>query len=155
MKKQGLIAGLALAAAMALSPLPRMAFADTYMPPVGGFATDGSLFAGVEPVTQIAVYTTSDDAPGLLTWDDGKKYCSALHDAGHKDWRLPDHDELLLLYQHRKIGALNGTFNKTGGPAGWYWSSSESGSQAWSKRFSNGDENYDYEDDKSSVRCVR
>ena len=156
MKKQRFLARLALAAAIALSPLPKTAFADCYMPPVGGFATDGSLFAGTMPVTGNLIYTTSDDAPGLLNWGDAKNYCGSLHDSGHKDWRLPDKDELLLMYQHRKTGALNGTFNKSGGPAGWYWSSSESGGgQAWVRRFSNGEENYDYEDDKSSVRCVR
>jgi hypothetical protein len=155
MKKKNFFPRLALAAATVLLFLP-VSFADTYTPPVGGFATDGTVFAGATPIANKPVYTTPDDAPDLFSWNDAGNYCSTLHEFGHDDWRLPDKRELAVLYDNRKVGALNGTFNKTGGPAGWYWSSSESGGgQAWVLRFTNGEENYDYEDDKSSARCVR
>jgi hypothetical protein len=54
-------------------------------------------------------------------------------------------------------GAAIGGFNVTGAdPAGWYWSASEYGEwYAWGQRFSDGSQYDYYEDNHSSVRCVR
>jgi hypothetical protein len=156
MKIQGVIARLALAAAIALSPLPPAAFAESYMPPVGGFATDGTIYAGESPDTKKPMYTTPADAPDLISWSDAKDYCGALQSFGHNDWRVPGKKELHLLYENRKKEALNETFKEIGDSAGWYWSSSESdGGQAWVQNFGKGTQNQDYQDNRSSLRCVR
>ena len=102
------------------------------------------------------MYTTSGDAPNPVSWSDGKDYCSALQSFGHKDWRVPSKKELAVLYDNRNKLALNGTFKSTGGSAAWYWSSTEyAGNQAWVQRFIDGKQNYGYQDDDSSLRCVR
>jgi Protein of unknown function (DUF1566) len=153
MNKQGLIAGFALAAAMALSP-----YAIGASPVVGDKTTDGTVYAGVSPDTHKPLYTTPADAPGIYTYNEAKSYCSALEASGHHDWRVPAKDELNVLYKNRKQGVLKGTFNETGSnPAGWYWSSSQSNHYAWVQRFSDGNQFHNgyYEYTDSSLRCVR
>jgi hypothetical protein len=157
MKKYGLVFRLALAATITLAPLPEAAFGDGFTPAIGDFASDGSVYAGVSPDAHQPMYTTPEDAPDLFIWNDGQNYCGTLESFGHKDWRVPTKRELNVLYDNRNTGGLNVTFKVTGaGSAGWYWSSAEyDGNQAWVQRFSNGEQSYDYQDDKSSLRCVR
>jgi hypothetical protein len=41
-------------------------------------------------------------------------------------------------------------------PAGWYWSGTQNNKwNAWDQRFSDGDQNNNNKDNRSSVRCVR
>jgi hypothetical protein len=144
MKKQGLIAGFALAAAMALSPYGISAASANGLV-IGDKATDGTIYAGISPDTNQPLYTTPADAPGTDTLSGAKRYCSALQTSGHQDWRAPTKNELNTLYQNRDVSELKGTFNETGShSAGWYWSSSspagsDDGSYwGWAQRFSDG-----------------
>jgi hypothetical protein len=155
MKTPDLIKRLALVAAISLSPLSHAVYADV-IPSVGAFASDGSVYAGESPDTHKPLYATPTDAPDLVSWSDATKYCSGLQSFGHTDWRVPSKKELAVLYEDRKALALNDTFKESGDSAGWYWSSTEhEGNQAWVQSFSDGKQNYDYQDDKSSLRCVR
>jgi hypothetical protein len=156
MKKQGLIAGFALAAAMALSPYGINAASGTG-PAVGDEMADGTIYTGISPDTHKPLYTTPADAPGTYTWSKGGDYCRALQAPGHQDWHAPTKDELNILYQNRNTGALKGTFNETGSdPAGWYWSSSPSNfGLGWAQRFSDGGQGNLFRRSDSSLRCVR
>src|ERR1700676_5262503 len=126
MKKQGLIAGFALAAAMALTPYgisaatgAGPAVADNKMP-------DGTVYAGNTPDTGEPMYTTPADAPGVYTLDAAQRYCRTLQVSGRHDFRAPSKNELNVLYENRNAGALKGTFNETGSHStGYYWSSSQ------------------------------
>lgn len=84
-------------------------------------------------------------------------YCDSLTAHGHSDWYLPAQDELNVLYANKNAGDLNGTFNETGFfPAGWYWSSSEFGTNSTrQQRFNDGTQNHDRKYVGFSVRCVR
>jgi Protein of unknown function (DUF1566) len=124
---------------------------------IGSLVSDSTVYAGISPGTQKPMYTTKADAPGVYTLDKAAAYCSALNADSHKDWRLPTKAELNVLYQNRNRGQLKGTFNETGsGPAGWYWSSSQTDDIcAWGQRFSDGDQYYYGRSYYSSLRCVR
>lgn len=153
MKKQGLIAGFALAAAMAVGAA---AFTADTAPRIGERIPDGTVYAGVSPDTQKPFYTTSADAPGSYTWDEAGAYCSSLEAAGHKDWRVPTRGELDIEFNNR---AAIGGFNETGDMRdGWYWSSTPYNEYglAWLQRFSDGRQDYNLSRDcDSSLRCVR
>jgi hypothetical protein len=86
-----------------------------------------------------------------LNWNDAMTFCEALNIGGYNDWRLPDKNELNLMYQNLKTKGMGGF---TGD---WYWSSSENeNSVAWHQRFSDGGQRYNYsKDNTDSVRAVR
>jgi hypothetical protein len=151
MKKQGLIAGFALAAAMAVGAA---AFAADTAPRIGDKVADGTVYASVSPDTHKPFYTTPADAPGTYTFEAAAKYCRALDASGHKDWRVPTMGELDTEFNHR---AAIGGFNETGSdPAGWYWSSSPDDNLiAWEQRFSDGLQLNYFRNYGSSLRCVR
>jgi cytochrome c peroxidase len=156
MKKQDLISRLALVAAISLSPWSHAVFADVVVPAIGAFASDGSIYGGESPDAHKPMYTTPADAPDPVSWSDANDYCSTLRSFGHDDWRVPSKKELEVLYENQKKEALNETFKEIGDSAGWYWSSSESdGGQAWVQNFGKGTQNQDYQDNRSSLRCVR
>ena len=66
MKKQGLISGFALAAAMALSPYAISA-APGAGPAIGDKVRNGTVYAGISPDTHEPFYTTPADASGTYT----------------------------------------------------------------------------------------
>jgi hypothetical protein len=156
MKKQGLITGFALAAAVTLSSCTFSA-ASHAGPTVGDDVKDGTIFAGISLDTNKPFYTTPGDAPGAYAWNRGAAYCSALAASNHPDWHVPTKDELNVLYENRHKGKLAGTFNETGfPPAGWYWSSSPvSNDDGWAQRFSDGYQGNGGRHYASSLRCVR
>ena len=85
------------------------------------------------------------DFPKSLTFENAKTACAKLGEG----WRLPNKDELNLLYQNKE---------KIGRPWGTYWSSTESGiNSAWTQRFTNGEQkfNWGYEFAHCMVRAVR
>ena len=84
------------------------------------------------------------DFPEVMDWDDAKKACEALG----QGWRLPDQDELELLFQKKdKIGGFAGNF---------YWSSYEFGRNgAWYQSFGLGSQRNDDKVEKHYVRAVR
>lgn len=96
--------------------------------------------------TNILINLTDDDAP----------YPAALLCRGLGDkWYLPARDELLLLYNNRNVGLLNGSFDTSGV---YYWSSTEG---SWhemvsSVRFSSSASNTNKNKTASQpTRCVR
>jgi hypothetical protein len=158
MKKQGLIAGFALTAAMAFSCYGVSAASGTG-PVVGDMMPDDTIYAGISPDTHKPLYTTRADAPGTYSWEETDGYCRALEASGYRDWKVPTKDELNLLYKNRGKGALKGTFNETGSyPAGWYWSSTPGKvCSGWAQNFST-DTQLNFCGVKTfaaSLRCVR
>src|ERR1017187_3593255 len=123
---------------------------STGEPKPGDKMPDGSVYAGVSPDTGKAMYATPKDAPLTFTFNKAKEYAAALGALGHHDWRVPSISELTVLFQHR---AAIGGFNESGSyPAGWYWSSSQGGDNAWGQRFSDGTQ---YIDTKYGVSSLR
>jgi hypothetical protein len=121
-------------------------------PQIGDKMEDGTVYAGISPDTNKAMYATPADAPLTYTFNQAQKYAEKLDAHGHKDWRAPTKGELNVLFQNR---AAIGGFNETGSnPAGWYWSSSPSYDYGWAQRFSDGGQ-YSYRGLDSSLRCVR
>ena len=115
---------------------------------------DGTIYAGVSPETNTAMYTTPADAPQACTHDEAERYAKQMDAHGHKDWRLPTLRELSVLFNNR---AAIGGFE---GQNGWYWSSTlrwESfGDEAWGAGFHGaGAENYCRRDIRARVRSVR
>jgi hypothetical protein len=138
MKKQGLIAGFAIADAMAVGAA---AFAVDTAPSIGERMPDGTVYSGISPDTNKPIYTTLKEAPGTYNWDKGAAYCSAVEAYGDTDWRVPTHGELNVLFQNR---AAIGGFNQAGDPergGGGYWTSTPDriGYGHWRQRFSDGE----------------
>jgi Protein of unknown function (DUF1566)/Sulfatase-modifying factor enzyme 1 len=123
-------------------------------PNIGDKMPDGTVYAGISPDTGKVMYATPADAPLTMTFNDAQKYAAKLDAHGHQDWRVPTKAELNVLFNNR---AAVGGFNVTGSnPAGWYWSASPNLKWiAWDQRFSDGYQNYDDEDGRAAVRCVR
>ena len=123
---------------------------------IGDAMPDGSIYAGICKGKRL--YATPADAPLTYTFNQAQEYAAALTAHGHTDWRVPTENELNTLYENRKQGKLERTFNEIGlGPAGWYWSSSQDDGGALAERFSGGGQ-YDFNDNgsySSSLRCVR
>src|SRR5262249_43471600 len=124
---------------------------------IGDRMEDGTVYAGISPDTGEKMFTTPEDAPLTMKWERAMDYAAMLEAHGRKDWRVPTRAELNVLYENRDKGALKGTFNVTGSyPAGLYWSSTEGNyADAWTQRFSDGNQGWDNEDLDSSLRCVR
>ncbi len=116
---------------------------------------DGTIFAGISPHTGAPMYTTPEDAPMTMKWNQAMDYAAGLDAHGRKDWRVPTKAELNVLFNNRV--AIDG-FNETGSdPAGWYWSSTEYNFNfdAWHQRFSDGSQHWINKDLDSSLRCIR
>jgi hypothetical protein len=126
-------------------------------PQIGDRMADGTVFAGISPDTNKPMYVAPEDAPGTYTFNEAAKYAKNLDAHGHHDFHAPSKGELDVLWENRNKGKLKGTFNETGSyPAGWYWSSSQDGSNyAWSQCFSGGSQDSVNKSDVSSLRCVR
>jgi len=88
-------------------------------------------------------------------WKEAVNICKSMSIEGLSGWRLPDKDELNLMYTNLKQKGL-GEFNSN-----WYWSSSQGsyGYGSWKQNFSNGtqnfDENFNKKTNTSLVRAVR
>jgi hypothetical protein len=121
----------------------------------GARMPDGTVFAGISPDTNEAMYTTPADAPLTMKWKQAMEYAAKLDAHGHKDWRAPTKGELNVLYNSR--AAIDG-FSESGSDAGWYWSSSHDFNLgAWGQRFFDFDGYQDALNDSyaASLRCVR
>ena len=114
---------------------------------------DGTIYAGMSPDSEKAMYTTPDDAPLTMKWEAAMQYAANLDAYDHQDWRVPTNRELNVLFQNR---AVIGRFDETGSvPASWYWSSTEDSNRAWNQRFSDGAQLWSGKFLVASLRCVR
>ncbi len=121
---------------------------------IGGKMPDGTVYAGISPDTGKAMYTTPADAPLIYTFNEAKEYAVSLDPYGHRNWRVPTKSELNVLFNNR---AAIGGFDLTGSyPSGWYWSASLQHRtwHRWDQRFSDGFQDTNLSDFRSSVRCV-
>jgi len=84
-------------------------------------------------------------------WDEAKARCESLNIKGITGWRLPDKEELNLMYRNLKRNGIGGFGDDV------YWSSSEDGSDgSWGQRFSDGNQYCFSKNYKVySVRAVR
>jgi len=123
-------------------------------PKIGDQMPDGTIYAGISPVTNKPMYAPSSDAPLTYTFNEAKAYAKKLDEDGHQDWRVPTRAELNVLFNNR---AAIGGFDVTGSdPAGWYWSASPNLTwHAWGQRFSDGYQLILNKFHHSAVRCVR
>jgi len=123
-------------------------------PAPGDKMPDGTVYAGISPVTNKPMYAPSSDAPLTYTFNEAKAYAKKLDEDGHQDWRVPTRAELNVLFNNR---AAIGGFDVTGSdPAGWYWSASPNLTwHAWGQRFSDGYQLILNKFHHSAVRCVR
>jgi hypothetical protein len=114
-----------------------------------GHPNAGWIYAGISKTTHEPFYVAPKDS-GVFQWKEAMAF------AAKEGSRVPSREELNQLYDARDQGALKGTFNVTGSlPAGWYWSSSQNGLDAWAQRFSDGDQDVYNKSNDSSLRCVR
>ena len=65
---------------------------------------------------------------------------------GFNDWRLPNKEELNLLYIEK---------TKIGGFSIWYWSSTQNGKRRWVQNFATGEQKNENLEYKGRCRCVR
>ncbi len=132
-------------------------------PEIGDIMPDGSIYAGVSPDTGKGMFAMPADTGSKMDFDQADEHTAAFNKdnpLGHDDWRIPSKDELRVLFDNQKKGALSGTFNLTSGAAdmaGMYWSSTQGSSaiNAWSIRFNHGVPELYFRGSPMSVRYVR
>jgi hypothetical protein len=127
------------------------------VPEIGTMMKDGTIYVGESPTTHKPMYAAPADAPLTKTFGEAAEYAKTLEVGDKKDFRVPDIEELKVLFENREKGALKGTFNLTGSyPSGWYWSGTPYvDGTAYGQRFSDGIQYNFYRFSNSSVRCVR
>jgi hypothetical protein len=132
----------------------------------GGIPWNNGNGSGYVTTSQTSTVTGEANTANLITIDSDSgvggtqphqaaQACADLSAHGQTDWYLPAKDELNVLYANE---AAIGGFNTSGSfPAGYYWSSSENGSNfAWPQRFSDGVQGlFNGKANGLSVRCVR
>ena len=103
--------------------------------------SNGQRLSGLSRIDGLLVW---HEDLGKMNWEDAMADCEALGDG----WRLPDKDELNLLYQNKE--AIGGFATN------YYWSSTEDGSNhAWRQNFYSGGQNNGSKDFPIYVRAVR
>ncbi len=125
---------------------------------IGDRLEDGTVYAGISPTTQQRMYVVPADAPLTMTFNNAAKYAEDLEFGGHNDFRVPDKDELNVLFENKDKGALRGTFSEIDGSYtnGFYWSSDEfSPVHGLNQRFKDGLRMDTSKYDRNLVRCVR
>jgi hypothetical protein len=127
---------------------------------IGDKMNDGTIYAGISPTTHQRMYaeparwTPSTHAKDFY---EAATYAKALQVGDKHDFRVPDKEELNVLFQNRAKGALKDTFNSDGTEIdGYYWSSTLGKIRgAWCQRFTTGEQECCPTDVLTSVRCVR
>ena len=85
-----------------------------------------------------------NDFPNQMDWDNATSACASLGEG----WRLPNKDELNVLYQNKEV--INTYIQMN------YWSSSKNYFfYAWKQWFYNGEQNYEGKNTKYRVRAIR
>ena len=106
--------------------------------------------------TKAGLMWQKDTAPNSYTWREAKTYCKKLKLAGHKDWRLPNIQELQSIVDYSKHNpACNSIF---GVVSSYHWSSTTHAyntHNTWSVHFYHGLVNYNLKSYNYYVRAVR
>lgn len=138
-------------------------------PEIGTVMEDGTVYAGISPVSGKGLFVMSQDAPLLMTENMTAGRLEVMNRKqilGHNDWRLPTIKELNILFGNREKGALSGTFNMAGvdygqlrhesNATGWYRSSTwGSITTKRCKLFKDGNVSYIFDGITASVRFIR
>ena len=98
------------------------------------------------------------DAESLkINWKDAIAYCEALELGTHRDWRLPNFNELYYLADRSKSKpSIDGKFINTKDE--YYWSSTtvvDQKKMVWHVTFANGNALWTSKVQKEHIRCVR
>ena len=112
---------------------------------VGGTGPGG----GIVFFAEDGQYKECSEELGILNWHDASRIAKRHKGGDLADWRLPDKDELDLMYQNLHKEGLN-DFAKA-----WYWSSSQDGNDAWHQNFNNGNQRIFSKFEANRVRAVR
>jgi len=95
---------------------------------------------------------------GPFTWMEALRYCEELEFAGHKDWRLPDINELLSIVNYLNRNPAIDIKAFPGTASSYYWSSTSyifHPDSAWMTNFFSGDINDNKKDYRYYCRAVR
>ena len=115
-------------------------------PKIGAKMPDGTIYAGVSPDTDKAMYATPADASLTMTFNEAKEYATRLDAHGHEDWHVPTKSELNVLFNNR--AAIGGFNESASSSSGWHWSSASGNNYLWylavRQRFSDGHEDFDF-----------
>lgn len=113
----------------------------------------GWIYAGVSETTKRDFYVAANDVQMPVQWLEAKRL------AAERGSRLPSEAELDQLYRLREVGALKGTFNRTGwNQFGWHWTSGVSETTedyARSQSFVVGNHSWSPKSEQFSLRLVR
>ena len=108
--------------------------------------TESSAFIIGKPIRIGNLLVAQNDFPNDMNWDDARKACDALGSG----WRLPNKEELNILYQNKdKIGGF-ASVN--------YWSGQVNDNyydHSWGQGFYNGVQYFDRQTQGYHVRAVR
>ena len=113
-----------------------------FRPEIGMVMEDGTIYAGVSPDTNKAMYVAPKHTILSMPFNEAAQYAKTLQVGDKNDFRMPSETELRVLFDNKDKGALKGTFNETGlnEPDGWYWSSARTGELGgWGLKFDSGD----------------
>ncbi len=119
---------------------------------IGAQMQDGTVYAGVSPDTQAAMFVTPADEPGLLDFKKAKKQAKKKSKETGISHRVPSGQELRVLFNNRAaIGGFKEMASTNKGD--FYWTSTAcDGFSMWSKSFATGNEEAA---DFGSVRALR
>lgn len=90
------------------------------------------------------------DLSGEADWDEAMSFCAEFNGngSGYTDWRLPEEEELNLLYMQKEIVGGFVRFS--------YWSATEyAGHFAFFQNFYTGERDNDFKDNTCYVRAIR
>lgn len=124
----------------------------------GDRMSDGSIYGGLSPNTERPFYVAAADEPEpmALWFAKEQAYKSRAH--GTAGWRVPTHEELLMMCNNKREGAFKDTFNERGGfcdKNGRYASSRNGLHSVWWVRFRDGFDHFTEGYNKYNFRFVR
>ena len=124
---------------------------------IGDIMDDGTIYAGESPIYHTPMYLAPSDAPLLMSFNAAAEYAENLQVGDKEDFRIPEKEELQVIFDNRNKGALKGTFNLSGSNVGgWYMSFTlVNDNSSRSICFSDGSQKDMIVNILTSVRCVR